>query len=119
MTPIKRDLDFDFIVILEELVDHELKRINPMTKKLNSRKQAAPAQELTKNHSRYVSVHDESEVWKRYEGRCAFIDLLTDKRCEATRYLEIDHIVPFALGGPTTKDNLRLLCSNPLLSGLI
>jgi len=108
----------DFIVILEELVDHELKRIDPMTR-INSRKQAAPAQELSKNHSRYVSARDKSEVWKTHEGRCAFKDLLTGKRCEATRYLEIDHIVPFALGGLTTKDNLRLLCSNPLLSGLI
>src|ERR1700683_756971 len=104
--------DKDFIVILEELIDHELKRIDPMEKKLSHRKQTAPAQELSKSHSRYVSVHDESEVWKSNDGRCAFIDPLTGKRCDATRYLEIDHIFPFALGVPTTQENLRLLCSN-------
>ena len=102
----------DFAVILEELVDNEFKKIDPMTRRLNTRKQAAPAQELSKNHSRYVSARDKSEVWKTHEGRCAFKDPLTGKRCEGTRYLEIDHIFPFALGGPTTKDNLRLLCSN-------
>jgi len=39
--------DKDFIVILEELIDHELKRIDPMTR-ISHRKQAAPAQELSK-----------------------------------------------------------------------
>ena len=37
----------NFIVILEELIDHELKRIDPMTR-ISHRKQAAPAQELSK-----------------------------------------------------------------------
>src|SRR6202050_691424 len=111
LTSLKGHENKDFTVILEELIDHELKRIDPMTR-INHRKQTAPAQELPKNHSRYVSVHDESEVWKTYQGRCAFIDPLTGRRCEATRYIEKDHITPFALGGLTIKDNLRLLCSN-------
>jgi hypothetical protein len=31
--------------------------------------------------------------------------------CGASRYLEIDHLVPFADGGPTTISNLARLCS--------
>ena len=31
--------------------------------------------------------------------------------CGATRFLEIDHVIPFAGGGPTTLDNLVRLCS--------
>jgi 5-methylcytosine-specific restriction endonuclease McrA len=31
-------------------------------------------------------------------------------RCSQTRYLEIDHIRPVALGGANTLENLRLLC---------
>jgi hypothetical protein len=106
----------DFVVILEELVDSEIKRIDPMTR-INKRKPTAPAQELQKKNSRYTSVHIESEVWKNCDGQCAFIDPVTKKRCGATHYLELDHIIPFALGGSTTTENLRLLCSNPLLSG--
>ena len=32
-------------------------------------------------------------------------------RCGASRYLEIDHLVPFVEGGPTTISNLARLCS--------
>jgi hypothetical protein len=32
-------------------------------------------------------------------------------RCGATRFLEIDHLVPFAEGGPTTISNLARLCT--------
>jgi hypothetical protein len=32
-------------------------------------------------------------------------------RCGASRYLEIDHLVPFIEGGPTTISNLARLCS--------
>jgi len=32
-------------------------------------------------------------------------------RCGATKYLEIDHLVPFIDGGPTTISNLARLCS--------
>ena len=31
--------------------------------------------------------------------------------CDVRHGLELDHIVPFAEGGPTTKDNLARLCS--------
>jgi len=49
------------------------------------------------------------QVWERDGGRCAFVS--TDgHRCEATRRLEFDHVVPIAQGGETTLQNLRLLC---------
>jgi hypothetical protein len=32
------------------------------------------------------------------------------KRCGSTFALEVDHIEPWALGGPTAEENLRLLC---------
>ncbi len=48
-------------------------------------------------------------VWERDGGRCAFVG--TDgHRCEETRRLELDHIVPVAQGGTTKPENLRLLC---------
>jgi hypothetical protein len=48
-------------------------------------------------------------VWERDGGRCAFVG--TDgHRCEETRRLELDHIVPVAQGGASNPENLRLLC---------
>ena len=49
------------------------------------------------------------QVWERDGGRCAFVSA-DGHRCESTRKLEFDHIVPLAKGGGTTADNLRLLC---------
>jgi hypothetical protein len=42
------------------------------------------------------------EVWKRDRGECT--------NCRSRFALEIDHIIPFANGGETTRGNLRLLC---------
>jgi hypothetical protein len=48
-------------------------------------------------------------VWQRDGGQCTFVG---DKghRCDARSWLELDHIDPFARGGPSTPDNLRLRC---------
>lgn len=44
------------------------------------------------------------EVWNRAGGKCEV--------CDSRFALEYDHLVPFALGGKTTFENLRLLCRN-------
>ncbi len=48
-------------------------------------------------------------IWERDGGRCAF-EGTDGHRCGETRQLEVDHIIPVALGGKTTPENLRLLC---------
>jgi 5-methylcytosine-specific restriction endonuclease McrA len=48
-------------------------------------------------------------VWKRDEGRCIW-PLDSGGICGSTRRVELDHIVPRALGGPSTADNCRLIC---------
>lgn len=49
-------------------------------------------------------------VHARDGGRCAF-ESVDGKRCEASEWLEYDHIRPFALGGASDDpDNVRLLC---------
>jgi len=49
------------------------------------------------------------EVWKRDQGRCAFVGA-DGHRCAERSRLELDHVVPVARGGRSTADNLRLLC---------
>ncbi len=48
-------------------------------------------------------------VWKRDHGRCVW-PLDSGGICGSTRRVELDHIVPRALGGPSTPDKFRLLC---------
>ena len=58
--------------------------------------------------SRHVPAAVKREVWKRDDGRCAFIG--TDGRCSERGMLEFHHVIPFADGGETTSANLQLRC---------
>ena len=58
---------------------------------------------------RHVPAAIRRAVWERDSGRCTFEDL-SGRRCGERAGLEIHHEHAFALGGPTTLDNLRLLC---------
>jgi hypothetical protein len=73
----------------------------------------APNQESQRSasplkRSRYVSASVRREVWRRDEGRCAFIG--THGRCRERGFLELHHIVPFADGGDAAANNLELRC---------
>ncbi|HXH76102.1 MAG TPA: HNH endonuclease [Bacteriovoracaceae bacterium] len=59
---------------------------------------------MTEGHTRYVQKQVKAEVWERDKGKC--------KNCESTHGLELDHILPFAVGGKTVVENLRLLCKS-------
>ena len=43
-------------------------------------------------------------------SRCAWVDAKTGRRCSSRYRVQIDHIIAFALGGPTTLANCRLAC---------
>ena len=50
------------------------------------------------------------QVWQRDGGRCSYVDRETGRRCNSRHMIEIDHILPYALGGGADPGNLRLLC---------
>ncbi|MFC1758595.1 HNH endonuclease [Planctomycetota bacterium] len=52
--------------------------------------------------SRYIPDDVRSEVWHRDGGACVL--------CDATEYLEFDHVIPISKGGDTSVGNLQLLC---------
>jgi len=63
---------------------------------------------------RYIPTPIRREVWRRDKGRCTFtiFDSQTNQQrnCGSNHLLQVDHIQPVAIGGPATKENLRLLC---------
>ncbi|MBE7482829.1 MAG: HNH endonuclease [Polyangiaceae bacterium] len=63
----------------------------------------------TKPGSRHVPVDVQRAVRERDGNQCTFTDA-EGRRCSAKRFLTIEHIDPFAKGGPTTVDNCCLLC---------
>jgi hypothetical protein len=56
-----------------------------------------------------VSAATKREVYLRDEKRCTFVGP-GGTRCANSGFLEIDHVVPRALGGGSEAGNLRLLC---------
>ncbi|OFZ81916.1 MAG: hypothetical protein A2583_05700 [Bdellovibrionales bacterium RIFOXYD1_FULL_53_11] len=60
--------------------------------------------------SRYVPAHIKRALHARAGMRCEYISPLTGQRCACTRALQYEHVHPFALGGPATLQNMKLLC---------
>ncbi|MGE3261706.1 MAG: HNH endonuclease [Bacteriovoracia bacterium] len=67
-----------------------------------------PTSDVKVTRGRHVPAAVRRAVWVRDQGQCTFTD---GKRACHSRYrLELDHIIPFAMGGPSTVENLRLRC---------
>jgi hypothetical protein len=60
------------------------------------------------SHTRHIPAAVKREVWRRDEGRCAFIS--GTRRCSETAFLEFHHVVPYADGGSATVQNIELRC---------
>lgn len=58
--------------------------------------------------SRAVPARVKRAVWKRDRGRCTFEG--PRGRCPARSPLEYHHIIPYAMGGGATPDNIELRC---------
>ena len=71
---------------------------------------AKPKHQIKKiSHS--IPSHLRKYIWERDQGQCSYVHHKTKRRCNSRHLLQIDHIQPFALGGKTEKENLRLLCA--------
>jgi hypothetical protein len=93
--------DQQYVTLFEELVDLALKKLEP-------KKEKFPA--LGKvSETRYIPAKVKRAVWTRDQGRCTHISP-EGKRCESKHALQYEHIIPFAKGGKTSAENLKLLC---------
>jgi 5-methylcytosine-specific restriction endonuclease McrA len=80
--------------------------------KLEKRKFAAtdkPRVGKPSSNPRYIPARVMRAVRERDQDRCAHIGD-SGKRCDATRDLEFDHVIPVAKGGESTVANVRQLC---------
>jgi hypothetical protein len=64
---------------------------------------------IARKQSRHIPAEVRREVWRRDEGKCAFVGA-TGKRCGQRGWLEFHHVHPYALGGPATVENIQLRC---------
>jgi hypothetical protein len=59
--------------------------------------------------SRDVPRHVQRAVWSRDGGQCGFVSK-GGHRCSERTFLEFHHILPYALGGLATVENISLRC---------
>lgn len=86
------------------LVRH-LRRKRAGSRSPRSRRHASGEQ----GRKRYIPAHIRRAVWERDQGQCTFT-APDGHRCDERRLLEFDHVQPFAAGGTSSVDGLRLRC---------
>ncbi len=83
--------------------------VEPSRKKRSPQPKERAATRGRGRHTRARPAAVRREVWKRDGGQCAWRSE-DGHRCDSTWKLELDHVVPAALGGPSTVENLRMCC---------
>jgi hypothetical protein len=76
--------------------------------KLAASARPAPAPRACAPRSRHIPAAIKRAVWKRDNGRCAFVG--RRGRCTERGFLEFHHVVPYAGGGQATIGNIQLRC---------
>ena len=61
--------------------------------------------------SRHCSAQTERAVWVRAQSRCEHVDLETGHRCDETRRLQLDHMIPYAISQDSSEKNIELVCT--------
>jgi 5-methylcytosine-specific restriction endonuclease McrA len=90
-------------VLMEPILEYLTRRDPERPRRSSNTRQSVPT-------ARRPPAALSRAVRRRDGNRCAFVDA-AGRRCDATRTLEIDHVVPWALGGRSDDPaNLRLLC---------
>ncbi|MDG0815921.1 HNH endonuclease [Bdellovibrio svalbardensis] len=115
--------EMNYQQLIEYLSSKALLQLDPEQTKPRSRATPAPkvkmgvsSKEMGLNskaeRNRYVPEALRRLIFKRDNSCCSYVDPKSKKRCDSKYQIQIDHIVPFALGGQTTESNLRLLCAS-------
>jgi 5-methylcytosine-specific restriction endonuclease McrA len=87
---------------IDALIEKEIRRKRGADKKRKRRPQ--------KPGSRHVAVEVADAVWQRDGSQCTFVDA-AGRRCSERRFLTLEHEHPHARNGPSTVENLSLLCA--------
>lgn len=59
---------------------------------------------------RLSKVEDRRRAIGESQGRCVYLDQVTGRVCESRHQVQIDHVIPKALGGVDAYKNYRPLC---------
>ena len=94
---------------IAEIFDRALTSLIEQLEKQKCAATLRPRERLTgESRSRTIPAPVKREVWRRDDGRCAFVG--TRGRCTERGFLEFHHVIPFAAGGDADAINIELRC---------
>jgi 5-methylcytosine-specific restriction endonuclease McrA len=98
--------------VFELLMDYFIEREDPERRHQRRESRGARAARTSPDNGdpRAIPAHIRDQVFARDHHRCTYVGLNGNK-CGSTHALQVDHIVPVALGGSANIENLRLLCA--------
>lgn len=96
-------------------VKREVVAENVETKKVAGAKVAGSAMNATPGFTTErkrspIRITDRRGLLAKANYCCEYLHRETNKRCQSTYQLQIDHEIPIACGGTNAPDNLRVLC---------
>ena len=95
--------------VINTLAQKSANKLNGSTASLRKSSSIVLQEEITQKSSRSITAAVKHAVKQRDGCQCTFVSK-DKRRCAETKNLHFDHKDPFALGGCSTVDNLRLLC---------
>lgn len=90
-----------FEEVLEKLCEDKIK------KKTELKHAPKDAQSKGRTH---INVNLRKAIFAKYNYECQYRDPETGHRCRSKHFLELEHILPLALGGSNAPENLTVLC---------
>jgi hypothetical protein len=107
---------------LAEVIVYLAKAHNKKIKGKDCQKQEAPGQKMTEKtmgttpsfttqrKRSPIKTTERRRLLVKADYRCEYVNRETNKRCQSTYQLQIDHEIPIARGGTNAPENLRVLC---------
>ena len=107
--PANASMEQVFTFVMDYVIEKEDPRKRNERRMARQNQPSAIAKARSKR-TRHVAAAMRDSVLQRDEGRCTYVGD-SGKRCDSTQAIQIDHIEPFARGGKSSADNLRVLCA--------
>jgi len=99
--------DGDAAAVIERALDALLAETKKKKAAVTNKPQAT--RKTNSKKTRMIPARVRREVFKRDEGRCAFVDA-EGRRCSSAWQVEFHHRMPYARGGTHDMDNIELRC---------
>jgi 5-methylcytosine-specific restriction endonuclease McrA len=106
----------ELVSAMADMTLKQLRKKNVISKRVEKAKATkakavkTPAPGWTQKRSRYISKAIRYQVFEKSKNACTFTSPLTGRVCGSKFLLELEHLVPFALGGENNLENLTVRC---------